>query len=147
MRICSATSLCGDSLFVWSETIFSAEQQLNPRLSNQKKTYILSKIEIQRGHIVPIAGATIETTKSTCRFHNTICALDFTKGGNGIEVADFEGNHLPRDKNFLLYGSPTFLVSSTLCPVVDEKLQCSKKIEMKVNDSVLHVQSHSIISA
>ena len=53
----------------------------------QYKKFQLSKIETQRGNGVPIAGTPIDTTK------NTICAFDFTKGGNGIEVSDFEENH------------------------------------------------------
>ena len=53
----------------------------------------MSKIEIQRGNGVPIAGTPIDTTKNTRLFYNTICALGFTKGGNGIEMSDFEENH------------------------------------------------------
>ena len=59
----------------------------------QYKKFQLSKIEIQRGHGFPIAGTPIDTTKNTRLFYNTICALGFTKGGNGIELSDFEGNH------------------------------------------------------
>lgn len=53
----------------------------------------LSKVEIQRGNGVPIAGTPIDTTKNARLFYNTICALGFTKGGNGIQMADFEDNH------------------------------------------------------
>ena len=53
----------------------------------------MSKIEIQRGNGVPIAGTPIDTTKNTRLFYNTICALGFTKGGNGVEMSDFEENH------------------------------------------------------
>ena len=53
----------------------------------------MSTIEIQRGNGVPIAGTPIDTTKNTRLFYNTICALGFTKGGNGIEMSDFEENH------------------------------------------------------
>ena len=53
----------------------------------------MSKIEIQRGNGVLIAGTPIKTTKNTRLFYNTICALGFTRGGNGIEIADFESNH------------------------------------------------------
>ena len=59
----------------------------------QYKKFQLSKIEIQRGNGVPIAGTPIDTTKNTRLFYNTICALGFTKGGNGIEMNDFEENH------------------------------------------------------
>ena len=90
---------CGVSLLVWSETNFSAGQHLNPRISNTKNVHFEQnrKSAWQHG---PLAGTTIDTTKNTCRFYNTICAFDFTKGGNGIEVADFEGNH-----DFLLFDS------------------------------------------
>ena len=57
------------------------------------KKFQLSKIEIERGNGVPIAGTPIDTTKNTRLFYNTICALGFTKGGNGIEMNDFEENH------------------------------------------------------
>ena len=59
----------------------------------QYKKIQLSKIEIQRGNGVPIAGTPIDTTKNTRLFQNTICALGSTRGGNGIEMADFEANH------------------------------------------------------
>ena len=59
----------------------------------QYKKFQLSKIEIQRGNGVPIAGTPIDRTKNTRLFYNTICALGFTKGGNGIEMTDFEENH------------------------------------------------------
>ena len=59
----------------------------------QYKKFQLSKIEIQRGNGVPIAGTPIDTTRSTRLFYNTICALGFTKGGKGIEMNDFEENH------------------------------------------------------
>ena len=56
----------------------------------QYKKLQLSKIEIQRGNGVPIAGTPIDTTKNTRLFYNTICALGFTTGGNGIEPADLK---------------------------------------------------------
>ena len=56
----------------------------------QYKTIHLSKIEIQRGNGVPIAGTAIDTTKNTRLLYNTIYALGFTKCGNEIELADFE---------------------------------------------------------
>ena len=59
----------------------------------QYQKFQLSKIEIQRGNGVPIAGTPIDTTKNTRLFYNTICALGFTRGGNGIEITDFEENH------------------------------------------------------
>ena len=59
----------------------------------QYKSFQLSKIDIQRRNGVPIAGTPIDTTKNTRLFYNTICALGFTKGGNGIEMNDFEENH------------------------------------------------------
>ena len=59
----------------------------------QYKKFQLSKIEIQRGNGVPIAGTPIDTTRNTRLFYNTICAPGFTKGGNGIEMSDFEENH------------------------------------------------------
>ena len=59
----------------------------------QYKKFQLSKIEIQRGNGDPIAGTPIDTTQNTRLFYNTICALGFTKGGNGIEMNDFEENH------------------------------------------------------
>ena len=59
----------------------------------QYQKFQLSKIEIQRGNGVPIAGTPIDTTKNTPLFYNTICALGFTRGGNGIEITDFEENH------------------------------------------------------
>ena len=59
----------------------------------QYKKFQLSKIEIERGNGVPIAGTPIDTTKSSRLFYNTICALGFTKGGNGIEMSEFEENH------------------------------------------------------
>ena len=59
----------------------------------QYKKFQLSKIEIQRGNGVPIAGTPIDTTKNTRLFYNTTCALGFIKGGNGIEMSDFEENH------------------------------------------------------
>ena len=33
------------------------------------------------------------TRPKTRLVYNTICALGFTKGGNGIEMSDFEENH------------------------------------------------------
>ena len=59
----------------------------------QYQKFQLSKIEIQRGNGVPIAGTPIDTTKNTRLFYNTICALGFTRGGKGIEITDFEENH------------------------------------------------------
>ena len=59
----------------------------------QYKQSQLSKIEIQRGNSVPNAGTPIDTTKNTRLFYNTICAFGSTKGGNGIEMNDFEENH------------------------------------------------------
>ena len=59
----------------------------------QYKKLQLSEIEIQRGNGVPIAGTPIDTTKNTHLFYNTIFALGFTRGGIGIEMADFEANH------------------------------------------------------
>ena len=59
----------------------------------QYKKFHLSKIQIQRGNGVPVAGTPIDTTKDTRVFYNTIYALGFTRGGNGIEMADFEANH------------------------------------------------------
>ena len=59
----------------------------------QYKKFQLSKIEIQRGNGVPIAGTPIDTTKNTRLFYNTICALGSRRGGNGIEMADSEENH------------------------------------------------------
>ena len=59
----------------------------------QYKKFQLSKIENQRGNGVSIAGTPIDTTKNTRLFYNTICALGFTKGGNGIQMSDFEENH------------------------------------------------------
>ena len=53
----------------------------------QYKMFQLSKIEIQRGNGVPIAGTPIDTTKNTRLFYTTICALGFKKGGNGIEMS------------------------------------------------------------
>ena len=58
----------------------------------QYQKFQLSKIEIQRGNGVPIAGTPIDTTKNTRLFFNTICALGFTSGGNGIEITDCEEN-------------------------------------------------------
>ena len=59
----------------------------------QYQKFQLSKIEIQRGNGVPNAGTPIDTPKNTRLFYNTICALGFTRGGNGIEITDFEENH------------------------------------------------------
>ena len=59
----------------------------------QYKTFQLSKIEIQRDNGVPIAGTSIETTKNNRLSYNTNCALNFGKGGIGIEMSDFDGNH------------------------------------------------------
>ena len=57
------------------------------------KKFQLSKVEIQRGNGVPIAGTPINTTSNTRLYYNTVCALGFERGGNGIEMADFEDNH------------------------------------------------------
>ena len=57
------------------------------------KKFNLSKVEIQRGNGVPIAGTPIRTTNCTRLFYNTICALGFATGGNGIGMADFEDDH------------------------------------------------------
>ena len=35
----------------------------------------------------------IDTIKNFRLSYNTICVLGFTKGGNGIEISDFEENH------------------------------------------------------
>ena len=58
----------------------------------QYKKFQLSKIEIQRGNGVPIAGTPIDTTKNTRLLYKRFCALGFKKGGNGIEMSDFEEN-------------------------------------------------------
>ena len=58
----------------------------------QYQKFQLSKIEIRRGNGVPFAGTPIDTTKNTRLFYNTTCALGFTRGGNGIEITDFEEN-------------------------------------------------------
>ena len=64
----------------------------------QYQKFRLIKIEIQRGNGVPTAGLPIDTTKNTRLFYNTICALPFTRGGNGIEITDFE-----EDRYFLVF--------------------------------------------
>ena len=77
----------------------------------QYQKFQLSKIEIQRGNGVPIAGTPIDTTKNTRLFYNTICALGFTRGGNGIEITDFEENHY-----FLVFDLTSSGTSLTLFP-------------------------------
>ena len=59
----------------------------------QYQKFQLSKIENQRGKGVPIAGTPIDTTKNTRLFYNTMCALGFTRGGNGIEITGIQESH------------------------------------------------------
>ena len=59
----------------------------------QYNQFNLSKVEVQRGNGVPIAGTPLDTTNNTRLYYNTICALGFDRGGNGISLSDFETNH------------------------------------------------------
>ena len=57
------------------------------------KNFQFINIENKQSNGVPSSGTPIDTTKNTRLFYNTICALGFTRGGNGIKMSDSEGNH------------------------------------------------------
>ena len=53
----------------------------------------LQKVELLRGNGLPIAGTPLETSNDTRLFYNTIPALVFERGGNGITLEDYQDNH------------------------------------------------------
>ena len=53
----------------------------------------LQKVELLRGHGLPIAGTPLDTSNDTRLSHNTITALGFEGGGNGITLEDYQDNH------------------------------------------------------
>ena len=50
----------------------------------------LTRLEISRGNGLPIAGTPVDTRNNTRLYHNTLTALGFKNGGNGIELDDFD---------------------------------------------------------
>ena len=53
----------------------------------------LHKVELLRGNGLPIAGTPLDTTNDTRLYYNTISALGFERGGNGITLEDYQSNH------------------------------------------------------
>lgn len=52
----------------------------------------LCRVEITRGNGIAIAGTPLDLTNNVRAFHNTLSALGFQNGGNGITLEEFE-NH------------------------------------------------------
>ena len=53
----------------------------------------LQKVELLRGKGLPKAGTPLDTSNDTRLFYNTITALGFERGGNGINLEDYQDNH------------------------------------------------------
>ena len=49
----------------------------------------LQKVELLRGNGLPIAGTPLDASNDTRLFYNTIPALGFERGGNGITFEDY----------------------------------------------------------
>ena len=54
----------------------------------------LTRVEISRGNGLPIAGTPVDTRNNTRLYHNTLTALGFKNGGNGIELDDFDDHFM-----------------------------------------------------
>ena len=57
------------------------------------KKFDLQKVKSLRGNGLPIAGTPLDTSNDTRLFYNTISALGFERGGNGITLEDYQDNH------------------------------------------------------
>ena len=53
----------------------------------------LQKVELLRGNGLPIAGTPLDTSNDTRLFYNTMTALGFERGGNGITLEDYQDNY------------------------------------------------------
>ena len=53
------------------------------------KKYDMSRVELLRGNGVPIAGTPVDTRDNARIYHNSLSALGFKNGGNGIALDDF----------------------------------------------------------
>ena len=54
----------------------------------------LTRIEISRGNGLPIAGTPVDARNNSRLYHNTLTALGFKNGGNGIELDDFDDHYM-----------------------------------------------------
>ena len=54
----------------------------------------LTRLEISRGNALPIAGTPVDTRNNTRLYHNTLTALGFKNGGNGIELDDCDDHFM-----------------------------------------------------
>ena len=76
------------------------------------KKFGLRKLEIVRGNGLPIAGTPVDTTSIVRLYHNSLNALGFKNGGNGIKLGNFEDHFMltfdltssqEASKNFTLF--------------------------------------------
>ena len=97
------------------------------------KKFHLSKIEIQYGKGVPIAATSIGTTKNTRFFYNAICALGFTRGGNGIEMADYEANHY-----FFVFDLTSSRDTGKALTLIPELIGASFSLKLSIAEALSH---------
>ena len=53
----------------------------------------LHKVELLRGYGLPILGTPLQTSNDLRLYYNTITALGFERGGNGITLEEYRANH------------------------------------------------------
>ena len=74
----------------------NGSESLYPRTASTAFSYEkfhLQKVEILRGNGLPIAWTPLDTSNGTRLFYNTITALGFELGCNGITLEDYRDNH------------------------------------------------------
>ena len=91
----------------------------------------LTRKEISRGNGLPIAGTPVDARNNSRLYHNTLTALGFKNGGNGIELDDFDDHYM---LTFDLTSSQEASKSLTLFPEMSK-------------DFVLHEISTSVQTA
>ena len=52
----------------------------------------LTRLKISRGNGLPIAGTPVDARNNSRLYHNTLTALGSKKGGNGIQIDDFDAH-------------------------------------------------------
>ena len=75
---------------VWNRFFLGTTTALTP--SSYEKLH-LQKTKLLRTNGLPIAGTPLDTSNATRLFYNTITALGFELGGNGIILDDYQDKH------------------------------------------------------